>query len=138
MKTLIISIVLAFVLTLTQVNAEEETRDRRQTLQQCQVRLANSGAALGQVTTNCFSTTECSSGCMSALNEFKDDMGCCLTSISGSADVWSIAFNRCNISLPGQCGSTSSTSGVFTSSTSGVFASFSVVTFISAFSYIMN
>ncbi len=129
MKTLLITVMLAVV--LVQASMAAEVRERRQTLQQCTARVANSAAAWGQVTRNCWSPTECSSDCMSALNRFKDSVGCCLTSITGSADVWSIIFERCsNISLPGQCGSTSSTSGVF--------ASFSVVTFISAFSYIMN
>ena len=117
---------------LAQASMAAEVRERRQTVQQCRAKFTESAAAWRPVTTNCMGSTECSSDCMSALNTFKDSMGCCLTSISGDDDIWSTFFDRCssNISLPGRCGSTSSTSGVF--------ASFSVVTFISAFSYIMN
>ncbi len=121
---------LAFVLTLAQVNTEEEARDRRQTIEQCQQRIINNqnsiSNAIVQIGTSCVGTT-CNSDCMSALNTIKNDIGCCLEKYSGNTAGVDAAYQQCGISPPGRC-----------NSAFGIFTSFSAITLVSVVCYLLN
>ncbi len=129
MKTVLVSVLLAVVLTSTLVNTEEEIRERRQTLEQCrQTILDNQDAisfALTQITTVCGDT--CTSSCKSALDTIKDTIGCCLDKFSPGSAGLNVAYEFCDIPPPSGC-----------SSASGILANFSVITFIAIIYYYVN
>ncbi len=129
MKTVLIFALLAVVLTSTLVNTEEEIRERRQTVEQCQQTVLDNqdsiNFVLTQIATVCDDT--CTSSCKSVLNTIKDTIGCCLDKFSPGFAGLNVAYELCDIPPPSGC-----------SSASGILANFSVITFIAIIYYYVN
>ena len=124
--SLLLLVVLATALTNAQTSAE---------CQQIFTDKASEIASAGRdIVSSCATiTSECSSSCSSALESYKNLIGCCLASFSGG-EAYSTFYGLCNITAPMAC----SSSGANSNSASGVFTILSTVGLVSIFSYVMN
>ena len=122
MKAAHMSLLLVVVLATSLANT--------QTTVECRLMIAEKANQINSdiqaLTTSC-GTSGCSSSCRSALNDLKNNIGCCLASYNG---INALTFwDQCNIAVPTGCSS---------SSASGVIISVFTVGLVSMFSYIMN
>ncbi len=140
MKIVLVSVLLAVVLTSTLVNTEEEIRERRQTAEQCRTKVETSLIpAIARLDPACSQNT-CTSSCRSAIDFIRTELGCCLVKY-GATDTSDIArlnlvYALCNLSPP-DCSSTAD-NPILVSSTLGMFSSISAISVFSAVSYFMN
>ena len=121
--SLLLLVVLATALTNAQTSAE------------CQQKFIDKASeissAAGNIGSSCATiASRCSSSCSSALESYKNLIGCCLASFSGG-EAFNTFYGLCNIAEPTAC----SSSGFKSNSASGVFTT---VGLVSIFSYVMN
>ena len=130
MNVIFVSLLLAMAFAAATTNSKD-TRDRRQTRQQCAQIIQEKAIVLmstyERIESTC--TESCSLSCASLLNSLKNDVGCCLESYGESTEQANINMylQYCDIPRPGLC-----------SHATGVVITFSTIILFCIVTYFMN